>query len=307
MAKKDYLHRYFLIIKKISQNNYPNYEDLVNYVTHNAYLKEQENLQVKFSKRTLNRDLIEIRSIFSVDILYSKKEKGYYIASENYSKSNFIEMLETLEVLKLSQFQNEIENIVIFEQKHPKGTEHLKPIILAIRKRKKIIIEYEKYWDGTIRDYFIEPYALKEMQNRWYLIAKNIDGKLSPYAIDRIRKVELDESTDFIIPDSFDITKLYQNNYGISIDKDLKPEKILFSTNNTQAKYIKSLPIHHSQKIIYEEGNKVTFQLNIKLGDELVYKILSYGGRITIEQPTELINIIKEKLNILNKSYGKDI
>jgi len=305
MSKKEYINRILLLIKRIERNDYPSYKELVNYVIDNAYLLGQDNLQVGFCQRTLSRDINDIREIFGVDILYSRKEKGYYIAIEEYSRPNFIEMLETFEVLKLSQFENEIKNVVFFEQKQSKGTAYLKPIIYAITQRKKIKIRYEKYWEGTINYKLLEPYALKEIQNRWYLIAKNDKNFIAPYALDRIKEVNVEKSSDFIFPDNFDVAKLYQYNYGISIDNDLKPGKVIFSTDNIQAKYLKSLPIHNSQKIIEETESNVVFQLDIKLGDELVYKLLSYGDRITIIKPVELINLIKEKLKILNKRYEK--
>lgn len=307
MSKKEYINRFLLLIKRIERNDYPSYYKLVNYVEDNAYLLGQDNLQTGFSKRTLNRDIIDIRTIFDIDILYSRKEKGYYITIEEYSRPNFIEMLETFEVLKLSQFENEIKNVVFFEQKLSKGTEYLKPIIFSITHRKKIKIRYEKFWEGTTNDKLLEPYALKEIQNRWYLIAKNDKNFIAPFGLDRIKEVYVEKSSDFIFPDNFDIAKMYQYNYGISIDNDLKPEKIILRTDTIQAKYLKSLPIHSSQEIIEENESDVIFQLNLKLGDELVYKLLSYGDRITIKEPVELINLIKEKLKILNKSYEKYI
>ena len=305
MSKKEYINRILLIIKRVERNDYPSFENLVDYVNKNAYLLGQDNLQVGFSQRTLNRDIIDIREVFGVDILHSSKEKGYYIVNEDYNRPNFIEMLETFEVLKLSQFQNEIKDVVFFEQKQSKGTEYLKPIIYSITQRNKIKIRYEKYWEGTITDKLLEPYALKEIQNRWYLIAKNEINIIAPYALDRIKEIHVEKSSNFILTDNFNVTKLYQYNYGISIDNDLKPEKIILSTDTIQAKYLKSLPIHSSQKIIEETECNVVFQLDLKLGDELVYKLLSYGDRITIKQPEELINLINEKLKILNKRYEK--
>lgn len=305
MSKKEYINRFLLIIKRVERSDYPSYENLVDYVKKNAYLLGQDNLQVGFSQRTLNRDIIDIREIFGVDILHSSKEKGYYIVNKDYNRPNFIEMLETFEVLKLSQFQNEIKDVVFFEQKQSKGTEYLKPIIYSITQRNKIKIRYEKYWKGTITDKLLEPYALKEIQNRWYLIAKNEINIIAPYALDRIKEIHVEKSSNFILTYIFNVTKLYQYNYGISIDNDLKPEKIILSTDTIQAKYLKSLPIHSSQKIIEETECNVLFQLDLKLGDELVYKLLSYGDRITIKQPLELINMIKEKLKILNKRYEK--
>ncbi len=305
MSKKGYINRFLLIIKRVGQNDYPSYKNFVAYAEDNAYLLGKDNFQVGFSKKTLERDIKEIREVFGVDIIYSRKEKGYYIASEEYSRSNFIEMLETFEVLKLSQFQNHIKNVVFFEPKQPKSTEYLKPIIYAITHRKKIKIRYEKYWEGTINGILLEPYALREIQNRWYLIAENDENLIAPYALDRIKEVNIEKLSNFIFPDNFDIAKIYQYNYGISIDSDLKPEKVIISTDTIQAKYIKSLPIHSSQKIIEETDSDVVFQLDLKLGDELVYKLLSYGDRITIKQPTELINLIKEKIKVLNKRYEK--
>ena len=305
MSKKEYINRILLIIKRVERNDYPSFENLVDYVNKNAYLLGQDNLQVGFSQRTLNRDIIDIREVFGVDILHSSKEKGYYNVNEDYNRPNFIEMLETFEVLKLSQFQNEIKDVVFFEQKQSKGTEYLKPIIYSITQRNKIKIRYEKYWEGTITDKLLEPYALKEIQNRWYLIAKNEINIIAPYALDRIKEIHVEKSSNFILTDNFNVTKLYQYNYGISIDNDLKPEKIILSTDTIQAKYLKSLPIHSSQKIIEETECNVVFQLDLKLGDELVYKLLSYGDRITIKQPEELINLINEKLKILNKRYEK--
>ncbi|SNR51025.1 Predicted DNA-binding transcriptional regulator YafY, contains an HTH and WYL domains [Lutibacter agarilyticus] len=305
MSKKEYINRILLIIKRVERRDYPSYENLVDYVKENAYLLGQDNYQVGFSQRTLNRDINEIREIFGVDILHSSKEKGYYLENDDYNRPNFIEMLETFEVLKLSQFQNEVNKVVLFEQKQSKGTEYLKPIIYAITHRKKITIQYEKYWEGTINKTLLEPYALREIQNRWYIIAKNTRNYIATYALDRIKEISIEKSADYILPDNFDVSELYQYNYGISIDNELKPEKVIFSTDTIQAKYLKSLPIHSSQKIIEETDSNIVFQLDLKLGDELVYKLLSYGDRITIQQPIELIDLIKEKLKILNKRYEK--
>lgn len=307
MSKKEYINRYLLIIKRVGRNDYPSYKNFVDYAEHNAYLLGQDNFQVGFSKKTLERDIKEMREVFGVDIIYSRKEKGYYIENERCIRPNFIEMLETFEVLKLSQFQNEIKDFVFFEQKQPKGTEYLKSILYSITQRKKIKIQYEKYWEGTINYKLLEPYSLKEIQSRWYLIAKNDKNLIAPYALDRIKDVQIEKSSSFIIPENFNLVDLYKYNYGISIDNDLKPEKIILITDTIQAKYLMSLPIHHTQKIIEENESNVVFQLDLKLGDELVYKLLSYGDRITIKGPIELINLIKEKLKILNKRYDKDI
>lgn len=140
------------------------------------------------------------------------------------------------------------------------------------------------------------------MNNRWYVIAENEEKQLRTFALDRFRSFEVTQKV-FVYPSDLNIEKLYEFNYGISLDQDKEPRRVVFKTNTTQAKYFKSLPLHHTQKIESETEDEVQFSVQLKLGDELVYKLLSFGERVAILKPKELINILKGKIEEMNKKY----
>lgn len=281
-----------MIVKRVKKGDYPSYEKLLSYIERESEYLE-EGFYIGFSKRTLQRDIREIRTIFGIDICYSRAEKGYFIAVETSQNFNFNEMLETYDVLQLFKTQQKTKEYLFFEQKQPKGTAYLNGILYAIEHRKRIKFQYEKYWEGTIRERIVKPFGLKEVNNRWYIIAENEQQQLRTYALDRILSFEVTQQS-FLYPPNLDIEKRYKFNYGISLDQSKEPKKVVFKTDTIQAKYFKSLPLHHTQKIENEMDEAVEFSLHIKLGDELVYKLLSYGDRIEVTEPLELINKIKK-------------
>jgi hypothetical protein len=78
MSKRGYISRYLLILKKLKVKPYSTYEELQAYIENQFdYLQMQDDtLNIGFSKRTLQRDIKEIRNVFGIDIEYSKSQKG---------------------------------------------------------------------------------------------------------------------------------------------------------------------------------------------------------------------------------------
>lgn len=300
MAKKEYISRFLMIIKRIKKCDYPSYEILADFIKKESEYIEEESFYVGFSKRTLQRDIKEIRIIFNIDICYSRKEKGYFINS--YEFSSFSDILEAYDLIELYKTKEEHAKYLFLEPKSDKGTEYLKGIIFAIKNQKKITFVYEKYWEGTKNERKVAPYGLKEINKRWYLIAKNEQNKLRTYALDRITVLSVTD-TYFEYSTSINIEELYEFNFGVSLDTHLIPSKVIFETDTIQAKYFIGLPLHHSQIIENKTDDEVQFSIRVKLGDELVYKLLSYGERVTILQPPELINKLKDKISDITKKY----
>lgn len=77
MSKRGYISRYLLILKKLKVKPYSTYEELKNYIENQfEYIQMQDDtLNIGFSKRTLQRDIKEIRNVFGIDIEYSKPNK----------------------------------------------------------------------------------------------------------------------------------------------------------------------------------------------------------------------------------------
>src|SRR5690606_1286110 len=100
MSKRGYISRYLLIIKKLKAKPNSTYEELQAYVENQIdFLQMQDDtLNIGFSKRTLQRDLKEIRNVFGIDIEYSKSNKGYFISQSEAENMNFQRMIEAFDM-----------------------------------------------------------------------------------------------------------------------------------------------------------------------------------------------------------------
>lgn len=292
-----------MIIKRVQKGDYPTYQQLLDYVQRESEFLD-EDFYLGFSQRTLQRDFREIRTIFGIDIQYSRSEKGYFVDSEVSEHYSFNQLLETYDVLQLFKTKERTKTFLFFEQSQPKGTEFFNGILYAIEHRKQLAFDYEKFWEDTVKKRTVSPLGLKEHNSRWYLVAKNEKGYLRTFALDRFRSFEVTDKP-FDYPKGLDIEQLYAFNCGISITEAESPQKVVFATSPFQAKYFKSLPLHHTQKVLQESDEEVLFSLKLKLTDELIYKLLSQGERLKVLQPQALIDEMAWRIEEMQGFYNK--
>jgi hypothetical protein len=100
MSKRGYIIRYLSLMKRIKARPYSTYEELRDFMEREIeFLQMQDDtLSIGFSKRTLQRDLREIRNLFGIDIEYSKSEKGYYISNVEGENMNLQRQLEAFDL-----------------------------------------------------------------------------------------------------------------------------------------------------------------------------------------------------------------
>jgi predicted DNA-binding transcriptional regulator YafY len=60
--------------------------------------------------------------------------------------------------------------------------------------------------------------------------------------------------------------------------------------------YVKTKPIHHSQKINQENEDGIVVQLKLVVNKELISELLSYGKDLMVLKPESLAKIIKDDL-----------
>ncbi len=148
----------------------------------------------------------------------------------------------------------------------------------------------------------VEPYLLKEYQNRWYLLAINEEGKVRSYALDRITNVVVTTHT-FTARRGFDPHTYYAHVIGLHHD-DSNCEEVVLSTDPLTAKYMNSLKWHLSQEVVSENEHEVVFRMYVQPNFELKQKILSNGSNIKVLAPKSLIIDIKKELKKTLKRYS---
>ena len=83
-----------------------------------------------------------------------------------------------------------------------------------------------------------------------------------------------------------------------------KPEKVLLSFSPLQGKYVKTVPIHHSQEIVKDSKNELKVSLELVINHELKMQLLSYGENVKVLQPKKLTEEIKDSAKKMAKLYA---
>ena len=84
MSKREAIERYNLIIKKLRRQP-SSFSEISDYL---AFESDLQGYDFNVSKRTFQRDLEDIRSIYNIDIQYDFSRKVYYIDFDKLSEIN---------------------------------------------------------------------------------------------------------------------------------------------------------------------------------------------------------------------------
>jgi predicted DNA-binding transcriptional regulator YafY len=293
-----------LIVKKLKAKPYSSYEELKSYIENQVeYLQMQDDtLEIGFSKRTLQRDIREIRNNFGIDIEFSKSRKGYFIGNET-ENMNFQRMMEAFDTFNSLNQVQEMTPYIHLEKRRPQGTENLYGLLHAIKNRFQISCSYQKFWEEEISHRQVEPFALKEFKNRWYVLAKDLkDGAIKTFGLDRLSDLEFSKKT-FKAPADFDIGEHFRYCFGIISPNGNEPQDILLSFDPMQGKYIKTLPLHWTQVVIIDNDHELQVKLRLCLSHDLIMELLSFGDKLKVLQPQSLIDEIRSAHFSASKQY----
>ena len=296
MSKRGYISRYLLILKKLKVKPYSTYEELQTYIENQFdYLQMQDdNLQIGFSKRTLQRDIKEIRNVFGIDIEYSKSQKGYLISQNENENMNFQRMMEAFDMFNSLNLAQDLTPFIHLEKRRPQGTENLYGLLHAIKNRLQIKFNYQKFWEEELSQRFVEPYALKEFKNRWYIMAKDSkDNNIKSFALDRLTNLEI-TNLNYQYPDNYSIEQSYRYCFGIISPNDEEAQDIILSFDPFQGKYIKTLPLHDTQQVLVDNDEEMKIKLKLCLTHDLVMELLSFGDNMKVIEPKSLADQIKQ-------------
>ena len=289
MAKTGYIQRYLLIIRKVNKHRYISLNELMNEVEKEIAIYEDTDT-VGFSKRTIQRDFDDIRNIFKIDIMYSKANNGYYISEDD--KADIEKHLEYLDLL--GTLNSGLEKFVFPEKRKSKGTEYLYPLISAIKSSRIVEYRYRKF-DNTVtkEKRIVQPYAIKEFKNRWYLLAIEIDGRLDERG--QIKTWGLDRIENFYTTNKLfdkntriDIEFEFKNCFGIHSDEDKDVEEVILSFTSMSGKYNEALPLHDSQETLIDNEKEFRIKLKVKITYDFIMELLSQSEDLKVIAPKHL-------------------
>jgi predicted DNA-binding transcriptional regulator YafY len=334
-ANKYALLRYRIIDKCLSNKArpFPSKDELREACEEALYGSIGEHI----SASTIEKDLWAMRNEselgYYAPIEFSKVDKGYFYDQEDYSIQNISLSDNDLNAIKLAAHTlNQFREIEIFADYnsaidkimnrlavHPDqgqnkrvtiqfesapgtaGQNYLNGLISAIDHKSEVTFNYQKFGENGIKQYNVHPYLLREYRNRWYLIAfEPKRNEFLTFGLDRMSN--LNEGERFEFDSTFDPDQFFKYSIGIT-QRDSIPKKVILKTSTKQGQYLESQPLHHSQKIKYQEDGCLV-ELEVLLTYELIHFVLSCGKEVEVISPKKLRQIIIDEIQQLSQLYS---
>ena len=302
MSRKEAIIRYHLIIRKLRRKP-STLKEIEDFLARESELQE---FDFTISARTFKRDLDEIRLIYNIDIDYDFSRRVYYIQDDGDSELSG-RLLEAFDMVNALSLTDRVSQHIHFEKRRPQGTENLHGLLHAIKNQLQIHFDYHIYWNDTVTQRDVEPYALKEFRNRWYVLGVDLkDGQVKSFALDRLSGLEITK-VRFKKSMSFDVNEHYKNCYGIISPNGDLPEEVLLWFDRHQGKYIQSLPLHESQEVVSDDETGLVVRLKLFLTHDFIMEILSHGSHVKVLAPGYLKESIEAELAQTLNNYKTKI
>lgn len=286
------LIRYILIINRLSgAKKFVPTDELIDYLNIQMDIRGYD---IGISVRTLQRDFKDIDEMFEVNIK-NKRGYGYYIV-EKYDNPtcDYDQLLLNFDLLTSVSKDNAVSGYLLPEHHRPRGSENMPLLIDAIKNRNEVTFDYVLVrHDDMVISKRVKPHFLKESLGLWYLIALDEKNRLKCYGIDRIINLCQTES-QFQRDDSIDATELFKDSYGIWDDPAIPVEEIELSYSPLDGKFLKAIPLHHSQEILVDNEQEFRIKVRLRITNDFVMALLSRSNSLTVIKPLSLRQRIRE-------------
>jgi hypothetical protein len=300
MSKRESIARYGLIISKLRRG--PASFNEIDFFLQNQ--GDVDGCCYSISQRTFQRDIHDIYHIHKIEIKFDYANKVYYIAFEenDHLGQRMLEAFDTFNALNTTE---RISQYIHFENRRPQGTENFNGLLHAIRNNLVIEFTYYKFWDQNITQRTLEPYALKEFLNRWYVVGKDIkDNRIKSFGLDRLSELNITKKP--FKPNGFNVNEYYQHCFGIIAPNAEIPSEVILSFTPYQGRYIKSMPLHKSQNILVDNDEELRIKLKVFITEDFTMEILSHGERVKVIEPKSLVDEIRSNHKSAFENYTRN-
>lgn len=257
-------------------------------------------------------------SIFKKEL--SAEEK--YLLREALSLLGQFEGLPNLEALE--QLRQSIQepnatchNPIISFTKNPlENSNLLGELFTAISQKQVIELHYHTFAaPDDFRQIDFHPYLLKEYNRRWFVLgAADSDGKILNFSLDRIDKIVPLTSRNYNEP-SDDLLERFEDIIGVTYLDDSPIYQIIFWADDKEKDYIKTKPIHESQRDLTGERERLLrienpslkggafFRIDCKYNYELIRELTSFGNGVIVLTPSEIREEVIKRVKDMAISY----
>lgn len=266
-----------------------------------AYSSLNENHESVINERTFHRWRQGAESLLNI-LIECNRHSGYtyYIANAEAIRNDQSKrwLLDSFAMSGLMQDAS-LRPYVLLEEM-PSDSQFLTPIMDAIRNRKVISISYKSFKDLEAHLFTMHVYCVKTFKRRWYMVGQSSDhpNEIRVYSLDRIQSLQLIDQS-YEIPTTFDPRTYFKDYYGIF--RNEQPTRIVIEMDKEEAKFLRTLPLHASQKEIPMGEDSPTVRLEFFLAPtfDFIQELRTFGASLKILEPMSLA----EKFKDLGQKY----
>ena len=292
--------RYLWLIELLSYSNGLSKNEIDNRWANSVINDDGETT---IPRRTFIRMKESISKLFDIQIGYDRKEDKYYIEDDiSGCNKNTQFLLSAFAVNQMISENRDLTNRILLEDTPAGSNIFLPEITTAMRENRRLSITYQSYEMQTAREFKIEPYVLRYFGRRWYVLAHtDFHDSLRLYALDRMKDVKISDKL-FKLPEDFSADDYFSRYFGVIVT-DAKAENIQLKTTDTRAKYLRSLPLHRSQKEIASN----LFELHLVPTDDFINAVRAMGAEVEVVSPDWVRKRLLQEAKDMVKKYCKKI
>jgi len=313
------LVRMVQIDRQIRDGKYPNA---------NTLAKEFE-----LSPRTMQRDIEALRDFLCADIQYDAVKKGYYYPpgtpevmpglklsdEERFilylseialpeiqpgTQKTFTKLLQKLyladEMINSEEGLSSHLSFDFGKGKKASGEKAFLALREAINKKVSVKMTYYTAWGKERSERVFDPYHIRWTSSSWLVIGYcHLRKKLRIFAISNIEKIEPTKEK-FVIPKDFTPEDFIGNAWGI-IKGEPTCIKLRFSDEISE--WIAQRKWHKTQEIEFNKDGSMNLSLTVDGLSEIIPWILGWGKDVTVLEPPELKEMIKDKAKKILGNY----
>lgn len=314
---KDYLRRHIWILSELYQNpkglTYTEFAERWGRSSQNV-------LGTSLPKRTFADCLRAIEETFDIDIS-SDARNGYRyrIVQRDWLENDRVKdwLLSAFAVNGLLQDSRGLRERVMFED-IPSGNDYLLTVLQAMKENRVLTMTYQDYFDEEPREIMLEPYCVRVFRQRWYVIGVmqnepegeepselTNQGRIRRYALDRVQQLEITSQT-FKMPHQFSVDSYFADAFGIIVEAeeyDVETIRLKVYDVNHRREYLRSLPLHHSQRETEQTADYSIFELRLAPTYDFIQAILAMGDEVEVLTPEYVRLEIKKRITAMCHLY----
>ena len=262
----------------------------------NAYMLSH-GLPMVTSKNTIMDDIDIISMAWNVEV--TKTTRGKYV---------YYHYKDPLFSIHKPKISNDERPIVTFSHnpEYADNLKHFTPLYDFIKSKSAIVLKYKKFNCEEVTTRILHPYQLKEYKSRWYLVGwcKEHPDHPSCYGLERIISFTKSDEAYLENP-GFDIDEYFRSMVGLTIYDGTAPQDVFIWVHKDEYPYIKTDPIHHSQKFVCDKDGGMIISLHLYINTELEMQLMSYGKWIKVLAPPGLRQTMKDNVKIMTGFYAE--